>query len=330
MSAVETRTVAEDEAEIRLDRWFRRHFPGLPHGVLAKLLRTGQIRVDGRRAETGTRLAPGQAVRIPPLGALDGPRQKRALAVDPREAKELERLVLYRDASVIVLDKPFGLPVQGGPGIVKSLDALLDALRFGADERPRLVHRLDRDTTGVLVVARSAAAASRLAAAFRSRDAEKTYWAVTVGVPSPREGRIDAPLAKRAGQRGERVTLAGRDEDDAARAITDYRTLDAAGRRAAWLELSPLTGRTHQLRVHCVGLGCTILGDAKYGGAAAMLEGFPDRLHLHARGIAIPHPEGGVLRAEAPLPAHMRATFAALGFAAPRPIKPARGPGRRD
>ena len=162
-----------------------------------------------------------------------------------------------------------------------------------------------------------------------TRDAEKTYWAVTVGVPIPREGQIDAPLAKRAGPRGERVTLAGRDETDAAHAITDYRTLDAAGRRAAWLELSPLTGRTHQLRVHCVGIGCPILGDAKYGGAGAMLEGFPESLHLHARGIVIPHPEGGMLRAEAPLPPHMRDTFAALGFAAPRPIKPARGAGRR-
>lgn len=328
MSAVQTRIVAEDEAEIRLDRWFRRHFPGLTQGALAKLLRTGQVRVDGRRAETGTRLAPGQRVRIPPLGDLTAPRPKRTLAVDPHEAKELERLVLYRDASVIVLDKPFGLPVQGGPGIVKSLDALLDALRFDAEERPRLVHRLDRDTTGVLVLARTAQAASRLAAAFRSRAAEKTYWAVTAGVPTPREGRIDAPLAKRAGLRGERVVLAGREEEDAARAITDYRTLDAAGRRAAWLELCPLTGRTHQLRVHCAGIGCPILGDAKYGGAGAMLEGFPQQLHLHARGLVIPHPEGGVLRAEAPLPPHMRETFARLGFAAPKPIKPARGPAR--
>jgi 23S rRNA pseudouridine955/2504/2580 synthase len=325
MSAVETRIVAADEAQIRLDRWFRRHFPGLTHGALAKLLRTGQIRVDGKRVETGTRLAPGQSVRIPPLGELDAPRRKRAPAIDPRDVKELERLVLYRDASVIVLDKPFGLPVQGGPGIVRSLDALLDGLRFGAEERPRLVHRLDRDTTGVLLVARTAAAASRLAAAFRSRAAAKTYWAVTVGVPTPREGRIDAPLAKRAGLRGERVTLAGRDAADAAHAITDYRTLDVAGQRAAWLELSPRTGRTHQLRVHCVGLSCPILGDAKYGGAAAMLDGFPEQLHLHARGLTIPHPDGGVLRAEAPLPPHMRDTFKAFGFAAPRPITPARG-----
>lgn len=317
MSGVETRTVAAEEADLRLDRWFRRHFPGLPHGALARLLRTGQIRVDGRRAEPGTRLAAGQTVRIPPLGDLAAPPPRPVPPPDPRAARELERRILYRDASVLVLDKPFGMPVQGGPGIVKSLDALLEALRFGAD-RPRLVHRLDRDTTGVLVLARSAAAAGRLAAAFRSRAAVKTYWAVTVGVPSPRAGRIDAALAKRPGPRGERVALAEAAEGGA-RAITDYRTLDAAGRRAAWLELVPLTGRTHQLRVHCLALGCPILGDAKYGGPTALLEGFPDRLHLHARAIAIPHPEGGVLRAEAPLPEHMRETFAAFGFTAPRP-----------
>lgn len=329
MSGVTTRTVAPDEADLRLDRWFRRHFPHVPHGALAKLLRTGQIRVDGKRAETGTRLVPGQTIRIPPLPDPEVGPPKQVRLLDERAAKELQGRVLYRDASVLALDKPFGLPVQGGPGIGRSVDHLLDALRFGSDERPRLVHRLDRDTTGVLVLARTMAAASRLAAAFRARDAEKTYWAVTVGVPTPREGRVDAPLAKRPGPRGERVTLVedeGEEAGKVARAVTDYRVVDHAGKRAAWLELSPLTGRTHQLRVHCVALGCPILGDAKYGGPAAMLAGFPEMLHLHARRLSIAHPEGGRLVVEAPLPAHMKETFAALGFEAPRPIKPARAP----
>ena len=330
MSGVSTRTVGPDEADLRLDRWFRRHFPHLPHGALAKLLRTGQIRVDGKRAETGTRLVPGQIIRIPPLPEPDQRVSKQAPPpIDERAAKALQARVLYRDASVVVLDKPFGLPVQGGPGIGRSVDHLLDALRFGADERPRLVHRLDRDTTGVLVLARSAAAASRLAAAFRARDAEKTYWAVTVGVPRPREGRVDAPLAKRPGPRGERVAVVDEETEEGgkvARAVTDYRVIDHAGKRAAWLELFPLTGRTHQLRAHCVALRCPILGDAKYGGPSAMLAGLPEMLHLHARRLAIAHPEGGRLVVEAPLPPHMTETFARLGFAAPRPIKPARVP----
>lgn len=331
MSGVSTRTVAPDEADLRLDRWFRRHFPHLPHGALAKLLRTGQVRVDGKRAETGTRLVPGQTVRIPPLPEPDQHASKQPPPpIDERAAKELEARILFRDASVIVLDKPFGLPVQGGPGIGRSVDHLLDALRFGAEERPRLVHRLDRDTTGVLVLARTLAAASRLAAAFRARDAEKTYWAVTVGVPTPREGRVDAPLAKRPGPRGERVAVVEDEESEdrgkVARALTDYQVVDHAGRRAAWLELSPLTGRTHQLRVHCVAMGCPILGDAKYGGPSAMLAGFAEMLHLHARRLTIAHPEGGRLVVEAPLPPHMKETFARLGFAAPRAIKPARVP----
>ncbi len=325
MSGVVTRTVAEDEGEIRLDRWFRRHYPNLAHGALAKLLRTGQVRVDGKRAEAGTRLAPSQSVRVPPLGELAStPKPRHELALDPHEVKDLHALVLYRDDSVIVLDKPFGLPVQGGPGIVRSLDSLLDAYRFGSEERPRLVHRLDRDTTGVLLLARTPRAATRLAAAFRSRDARKTYWAVVVGRPHPLEGRIDAALAKRAGMRGERVTVAEEGETDAAHAITDFRTVEFAGRKAAWLELMPLTGRTHQLRVHCAAIGCPILGDAKYAGGAAMLEGLPEQLHLHARGIVIPHPDGGTLAVEAKLPPHMKVTFGQLGFSAPKPRKPAR------
>jgi 23S rRNA pseudouridine955/2504/2580 synthase len=235
-------------------------------------------------------------------------------------------MVIHKDAEVLVLDKPHGLPVQGGPGIARHLDGMLDALRFEAEERPRLVHRLDRDTSGVLVLARTIAAAAKLASAFRGRDVEKTYWAVTVGQPTPPEGRIDIALARRGGPRGERTAALDPEEaEEGARAITDFRTLDAARRRAAWLELKPLTGRTHQLRVHCAeGLGCPILGDGKYGGAAAHMEGLSGALHLHARALRLPHPAGGWLEVAAPLPPHMRETFAFFGFEAPRTPKPRR------
>jgi len=321
---VQTRTISAEEADLRLDRWFRRHFPQLTQGALQKMLRTGQIRVDGKRAEANTRLAAGQEVRIPPLPEGPAPERPGPRPVSAEDARALEAMVIHRDDSILVLDKPHGLPVQGGPGILRNLDAMLDALRFGHAERPRLVHRLDRDTSGVLVLARSAAVAAKLAAAFRGRDVEKTYWAVVVGQPEAPEGRIDLALAKLAGPRGERTTAVD-DPKQGARAITDFRVLDAAKRRAAWLELKPLTGRTHQLRVHCAeGLGCPILGDGKYGGGAAHLEGLPNQLHLHARALRLPHPEGGVLEVAAPLPPHMRETFGFFGFEAPRTPKPRR------
>ena len=323
---VQTRFVAADEGDTRLDRWFRRHFPALTQGALQKMLRTGQVRVDGKRVEANTRLAPGQEIRIPPLPDAPPPdRPRSALPVDAREQQALEAMVIHRDKDVLVLDKPHGLPVQGGPGIARHLDGMLDALRFDAEERPRLVHRLDKDTSGVLVLARSVAAAGKLAAAFRGRDVEKTYWAITVGQPMPPAGRIDLALVKQGGPRGERTAAAEKGDRDAVRAVTDFQTLDAARRRAAWLELKPITGRTHQLRVHCAeALGCPILGDGKYGGAAAHMDGLPGQLHLHARALRLPHPSGGVLEVMAPLPPHMKETFAFFGFEAPRTPKPRR------
>jgi len=327
--AVATRTVSEDEADIRLDRWFRRHFPGVTQGAIQKLCRTGQVRVDGHRADAATRLAAGQSVRVPPLP--DAPPPKSAPDIDPRIAKDLQRLVLYRDGHVIALNKPPGMPVQGGPGITHHLDGLLDALRFGTADRPRLVHRLDRDTSGVLLLARTPGTAAKLAAAFRTRAVEKTYWAVTARTPVPHEGRIDLPLRRIGGARGERTEVAEPHDPDAARAITDYRTLDHAGQKLAWLELKPLTGRTHQLRVHCVAIGAPILGDVKYArpdqnnAFAATIEGLSSELHLHARSLRLPHPAGGTLLVEADLPTHMNETFRTLGFHAP----PARRPERR-
>lgn len=329
--SLQQRTVSDDEADIRLDRWLRRHFPGLTQAAIQKFCRTGQVRVDGKRVEAAMRLTPGQDVRIPPIQANEaaedaGPRPVR---MDARDRAELEATVIYRDEQVIVLNKPPGLPVQGGPGITRHLDGMLDALRFGSDHRPRLVHRLDRDTSGVIVLARTPGVAAKLAAAFRTRAVVKTYWAVVAGRPVPIEGRIDLPLIRiGGGPRGERSAPADRGDKEAAHAITDYRTIDNAGQKLAWLELQPLTGRTHQLRVHCFALGAPILGDVKYhepdqnNAGSAIVDGLSNDLHLHARALQLPHPDGGVLLVEAELPPHMQETFRILGFTA-RPASPA-------
>jgi 23S rRNA pseudouridine955/2504/2580 synthase len=315
-SGVQIRTVAQEETEIRLDRWFKRHFPDVGHSLLEKLLRGGNVRVDGKRAKSNQRLEAGQEIRVPPLGAAPEPEGKpKPVVVDPKTARELQDCVLYMDDDVIVLNKPPGLAVQGGTGMADNhLDAMLDVLRFDASDRPRLVHRLDKDTSGVLLLGRSAAAASKLAAAFKSRAAQKCYWAVVVGVPKIKQGRIDAPLAKIAGRGGEKVEV---DEDDGKHAITYYRIVDSALRRAAWLELEPRTGRTHQLRAHCLLLDTPILGDGKYGGKEALIEGsgVSRKLHLHARAVRVPHPRSKeILEIVAPLPRHMAATFEFFGF----------------
>ena len=329
-AGVTTRMVTEDEADIRLDRWFRRHFPGLTQGALQKLCRTGQIRVDAKRAGTDTRLLPGQTLRIPPLNLNSPATAKPMPLVDARTVSEAEDMVLYRDDHVIVINKPPGLPTQGGPGIVRHLDGMLDAFRFGSEHRPRLVHRLDRDTSGVLLLARTPGVAAKLAASFRTRAVGKTYWAVVCGRPVPPVGRIECDLVRVDGFRGERVAVAGPYDKDTAHAITDYTTLDHAGRKLAWLELSPLTGRTHQLRVSCAAVGAPILGDAPYGTEkdgvnSALVEGFPATLHLHARRLSLPHPAGGKLTVEARLPAHMAESFRALGFTVPVTAAPLRG-----
>ena len=319
--SVSIQTVTEDEADSRLDRFLRRRFPGLTQGVLQKLCRTGQIRVDGHRVEASVRLAAGQAVRVPPMP--EGAPEKSAPVTTPADAKEMERMVLHRDDQLIVLNKPSGLATQGGPGITRHLDGMLDALREDGGHRPRLVHRLDRDTSGVIVLARSPGVAAKLAAAFRTRDVSKTYWAVVVGHPTPEEGQIDQPLKRVSSAFGERTVVADRKDKDGQRAYTNYRLLDAAGQKLAWLELQPLTGRTHQLRVHCVSLGTPIVGDEKYseprdnGTGGSFVEGLADRLHLHARTLVLPHPAGGMLEVSADLPPHMRESFATLGFQAP-------------
>jgi 23S rRNA pseudouridine955/2504/2580 synthase len=333
MSGVQQIEIGDAESDQRLDRWFKRRFPALGHGRLEKLLRTGQVRLDGKRAKAGDRVEAGQVVRVPPLDlppeAEAEARPSRASPAEQRQAgnwaKQLQRSVLYKDDDVLVIDKPAGLAVQGGTGLSTSVDALLDELRFDAKERPRLVHRLDRDTSGVLVLARNAKAAKNLAEAFRHKETRKIYWAVVVGVPKLHSGRIDAPLQKGVGKsegKGrERVHI----DEEGKRAVTEFALVEKAGKNAAWLALMPVTGRTHQLRAHCVALGTPILGDGKYAGSAAFVsrDSLPKQLHLHARQLTIPHPtRKGVIDVTAPLPEHMRKTWAFLGFSA----KPERDP----
>jgi len=312
LTLVETRTVTGDEVDLRLDRWFKRHYPSLSHGRLEKLLRTGQVRIDGSRAKAGERLRPGQLIRIPPLGDKPAAPRTPRPPVSAADADALRASVLHQDDDIIAIDKPAGLAVQGGSKTTRHLDAMLDALRVKGGERPRLVHRLDRDTSGVMLLARSVAAAARLGKLFRGRDVTKVYWALVVGDPDREEGRIDLALAKRPGPRGEQ--MAG--DMHGQTAVTDFKLIDRVGRQAAWLALRPLTGRTHQLRVHCAAIGTPILGDGKYGGAEAFLagDGISKALHLHARSLTLPKQGGGELRITAPLPPHMAETWRMFGF----------------
>lgn len=310
--------VSADDDGIRLDRWFARHVPECGRIQVEKLCRTGQVRLDGKRVKAGDRVAAGQTVRVPPLA----PRPQHAAPKAPPPlpealVAELRAAVLHKDAHVLVINKPAGLAVQGGTDTAMHVDALLDALRFGAEDRPRLVHRLDKDTSGVLVLARTRAAAQALTAAFRERRTQKLYWAIVAGVPQPREGRISAPLAKVKHGPVEKIAV---DDDEGKTAVTDFRVVDAVKKRAAWVAMMPRTGRTHQLRAHMAHIGTPILGDGKYGGRAAFLPEAADgvtkvkQLHLHARSIVVAHPAGGVLRVTAPLSPHMAATFSDLGF----------------
>jgi 23S rRNA pseudouridine955/2504/2580 synthase len=313
MTQVQLIPVDAEDDDTRLDRWFRRRYPNVTNGRLQKLCRTGQVRVDGKRVDGATRLAAGQSIRVPPLGGLDERSKKVAPVITDHDAEELRSRVLFMDDWVIVIDKPFGLAVQGGTGTFKHLDGMLNALAYDGD-RPKLVHRLDRDTSGVLLLARTTLAARRLGETFRGKAARKYYWGITVGVPDEKRGRIDGALLKREGTRGEKVQL---DEDDGKPAVSLFSTVDHAANKAAWVALWPLTGRTHQLRAHMALIGKPILGDGKYGGAAAHIEsdGIGQGLHLHARRLIVPHPSGkGVVDVTAPLPAHMRETWKYFGF----------------
>lgn len=325
MSGVKTITLGPKDAGQRLDKWFKDNYPGLSFGRLQKILRKGEVRLDGKKVKDAkTTLEAGQTLRLPPLDAERSPATPKPQRprISDKDAADIQACVLHKDDHVLILDKPAGLAVQGGTGQTRHVDALLDALKFDLNERPRLVHRLDKDTSGVLVLARSQHAAQTLTAAFRTKAVRKAYWAIVVGVPEKEEGRIDLPLGKRPGKGGERMEV---DEFDGKRAVTEFKTIERAGNRAAWLELEPITGRTHQLRVHMAAIGTPILGDGKYGGAEAFLTGaeLPKQLHLHARAIRFPHPAGGTFETTAPLPGHMKTTWAYFGFSeadAPAPF----------
>ncbi|HEV2562744.1 MAG TPA: RluA family pseudouridine synthase [Rhizomicrobium sp.] len=314
MSA-ESVEVERDDNGIRLDRWFKRHYPALGHGLLEKLLRTGQVRLDGKRAKAGDRVEAGQQIRIPPQVANAPDEKPPPNKFTNHEKNDLQEFVIYQDSAVIVLNKPPGLATQGGTGITRHIDGMLDALAQGKKQRPRLVHRLDRDTSGVLLIARTVPAAAALAESLRRRDASKIYWALTKGVPKKEQGTIKLALAKEGGRGEERMEGVERNAEGAKHAITDYAVLGQAGEEFAWVAAKPVTGRTHQIRVHLASLDTPIVGDFKYGGAASRGRGaIEDKLHLHARSIDIAHPDGGRLTVTAPLPAHMLTTWKLLGF----------------
>ncbi|WP_375450433.1 RluA family pseudouridine synthase [uncultured Devosia sp.] len=314
MSAVQQRLVSQEEDGMRLDRWFAHHFPQLGFGRLQKLIRNGEVKVDKAKVTTSTRLAPGQTVRIPPI---DDPETVKPVKVRDEDADFLRDLILYEDDDIYVFNKPSGLAVQGGSGTYRHLDGMLKSLPNKKGEPPRLVHRLDRDTSGCLVVAKTHAAASHFGTVFRSRSARKIYWAVVAGNPHPLQGEISCFLAKQSGiDGGEQVVVVKNGTPGAQHSTSYYSTTDTASRRFAWVTLKPVTGRTHQLRVHMAQLGTPIIGDPRYfnienwQGAPGLGEG----LHLHARRIALPLRGNKRLDISAPLPAHMRQSFDALGF----------------
>jgi 23S rRNA pseudouridine955/2504/2580 synthase len=356
MSGVTTREVKADEAGMRLDRWFKTHFPELAFGHLQRILRTGQVRLDGARAKADTRIEPGQVVRIPPLekagekvggdsteGGIryagesgapgrtsrEGPARAGGSSGSGRpegrytggpagDAAFIKSITLYEDKDLMVLNKPYGLAVQGGSGMTRHLDGMLEALRDADGVKPRLVHRLDKDTSGCLIVAKSRLAASTLAKTFRSRSARKIYWALVPGVPRVRQGRVSTWIAKGTDEHGDqKMKVAKHGAEGADHALTYYAVVDTAAQKMAWLSLKPVTGRTHQLRVHAAEIGHPIVGDPKYFDIENwhLPGGIQNRLHLLARRILIPHPRTGeILDVSAPLPQHMQQSWNLLGF----------------
>jgi len=310
-------TIERDDDDIRLDRWFKRHLPQVGFATISRWARTGQIRIDGKRAAPEDRLAKGQVLRVPPgdshvKGGLGGPGPRARKPLTEAQLELADAMVIHRDPAAIVLNKPPGLATQGGSGTFEHVDGLLDAYTTSGP-RPRLVHRLDKDTSGVLLVAATPGSAAFFSKRFSTRGVRKIYWALVAGVPSIEEGLIDLPLAKQPGTGGEKMMVDKSEQGQPAR--SRYRVIDRAGNSACWMELQPLTGRTHQLRVHLAAIGHPIVGDGKYGGQDAFLTGSISRkMHLHARRLIIDHPDGTPLDVTAELPEHFAASLAQLGF----------------
>ncbi len=334
MSGVKLLTVSADEGEQRLDRWFKRRFPALTQGAVEKMCRTGQVRVDGARAKASDRVAPGMEIRVPPLPSGEAPSRPPRDGVSAADAKMIQNAVIFRDEHLIILNKPPGLPSQGGSGQGdRHVDGLTEALKFGYKDRPKLVHRLDKDTSGVLMLARTDRVARALSEALRHRNTRKIYWALVAGVPNPKQGSVKYALMKAPGHgrggEGEKMICVhpakAADFPEAKRSQTDFFTLWFLGDRMSWMALEPVTGRTHQLRAHMAEIGHPILGDGKYGGSAMENAGdgwgagvggeISRKLHLHARSLSVEHPvTKAMMTFTAPLPDHMARTWKLLDW----------------
>jgi 23S rRNA pseudouridine955/2504/2580 synthase len=319
-TSVQNVAVTPDESGMRVDRFLESHFPGLSFSHIQRVIRKGEVRVNGKRTQPKNRLEAGQTIRIPPL-RLDAPKPRApGDAADDKTREFLKSITLYEDADVLVLNKPMGLAVQGGSGTTRHLDGMLEVLRDAHGQRPRLVHRLDKDTAGCLLVAKTRFAATALAKTFRSRSARKVYWALVAGVPKVQQGRVSTFLAKQEQEDESFMRIAQHGEKGAMHAVTYYAVVDTSGPLLAWLSLKPVTGRTHQLRAHMAHIGHPIVGDPKYFSLEnwQLPGGMQDKLHLLARRIAVPHPRGGTIDVTAPLPPHMQQSWNLLGLDAKR------------
>lgn len=313
---------------MRVDRWLKAHVPSLPHSLVQKLLRTGQIKVNGARAKADKRLDKGDEVTVRRLAALmqqgeepqASPSLRAPLGVSKADRNFIESLILFEDDELLVLNKPYGIAVQGGTKTKRHIDGMLAGMEDRFHDRPRLVHRLDRDTSGVLLVAKTRSAASRFGKLFQTRSVQKIYWALTKGIPRPAQGKVDAALVKASGPDGDRVRKARPGEQETAQsAITHYSVIEQAGSKLAWVSLKPVTGRQHQLRAHMAIIGTPIVGDQKYEGDKNLpVEGLDMKLHLHARRLILPRGQGEALDVSAPLPDHMQASWSLLGLDAER------------
>ena len=312
---VQTVSVAADESGMRVDRFFEARFPGLSFSHIQRIIRKGEVRVNGKRTQPKARLEAGQAVRIPPL-KVEAPAPRDDAPAAQKDRAFLKSIILFEDADVMVLNKPMGLAVQGGSGTTRHIDGMLGALRGPDGQRPRLVHRLDKDTAGCLLVAKTRFAAAALAKTFRSRSARKIYWALVAGVPKPAQGRISTYLAKQEVEEDSYMRIAKHGEKDAVHAVTYYALVEPAAHKFAWISLKPVTGRTHQLRAHMAHVGNPIVGDPKYFNIEnwEFPGGVQNKLHLLARRIAVPHPRGSIIDVSAPLPPHMEQSWNLLGF----------------
>ncbi|WP_407965948.1 RluA family pseudouridine synthase [Bartonella sp. C271] len=319
MVGVKIKKVEADESGMRLDRWFKVYYPDVGFGYLQKLLRSGQIRVDGGRVKNDVRLVVGQSIRVPPL-LIDKENSVpviNKIICGQDDEVILKDMLLYEDSKIFVFNKPAGLAVQGGSGLTRHVDSMLEVWRNKKGEKPRLVHRIDRETSGVLVVARSRGAAQALTAAFRTRETKKTYWALVRGVPRKKQDKISTWMVREITEQGDKMRVCERRQPDSNHAVSYYRVLDTRGKALSWLEMEPYTGRTHQLRVHAAYMNHPIIGDSKYffsDSNWALPGGMQNRLHLHARRIRIPHPSGGILDITAPLPPHMLQSFNLFAF----------------